>query len=94
MWLTQRVNNWLIECNNRILNEWMSEWKPWNGPRGYYAEISQTEEDRYVWYHLYVESKKYNKLVNITKKKQTHRHGEQTSGYQWREGSREIGVGD
>ena len=28
--------------------------------------------------------KKYNKLVNITKKKQTYR--EQTSGYQWEEG--------
>ena len=30
-----------------------------------------------------MESKKYNKLVNITKKKQKHRYGEQTSGYQW-----------
>ena len=39
-----------------------------------------------VCYHLYVESKMYNKLVNITKKKQTHRYREQTSGYQWREG--------
>ena len=28
-------------------------------------------------------------LVNITKKKQTHRHREQTSGYQRGEGSRE-----
>ena len=27
-----------------------------------------------VLYHLYVESKKYNKLVNITKEKQTHRY--------------------
>ena len=25
-------------------------------------------------YNLYVESKKYNQLVNITKKKQTHRY--------------------
>ena len=24
-----------------------------------------------MWYYLYVEAKKYNKLVNITKKKQT-----------------------
>ena len=30
--------------------------------------------------------KKYNKLVNITKKKQSHRHREQTGGYQWEEG--------
>ena len=33
-----------------------------------------------VWY---MEYEKYNKLVNITKKKQTHRYKEQTSGYQW-----------
>ena len=32
-----------------------------------------------------MESQKYNKLVNITKRKHTHR--EQTSGYQWREGT-------
>ena len=38
------------------------------------SEVSQRKADT-VWYHLYVESKKYqyNKLVNITKKKQTHR---------------------
>ena len=28
-------------------------------------------------------------VVNITKKKQTHRYREQTSGYQWGEGSGE-----
>ena len=33
-----------------------------------------------------MESKKYNKLVNITKRKQTHRYGEQISGYQCGEG--------
>ena len=31
-------------------------------------------------YHLYVESEKYNKLVNLAKKKQTHQYREQTSG--------------
>ena len=31
-----------------------------------------------------MESKKYNKLENITKKKQTNRYREQTSGYQCR----------
>ena len=36
-----------------------------------------------------MESKKYNKLVSITKKKQTHRYREQTSGYQRREGGGE-----
>jgi len=33
--------------------------------------------------NLYVEPKKYNKLVNITKKKLTQRYTEQNSGYQW-----------
>ena len=51
-------------------------------------------ETNTVWYHLHVESKKYNELVNKTKKKQTHRYGEQTSGYQWGEGRENIGVGE
>ena len=34
-------------------------------------------------YQLYVESKKYNKLVNITKKKQTSRYRKQPSSHQW-----------
>ena len=46
------------------------------------SEISQTEKDKYCMIS-YIESKKYNKLMNIAKKKQTHRHREQTSGYQW-----------
>ena len=46
------------------------------------SEISQTEKDKYYRYHLYIESKKYNQLLNVTKKKQTHRYIEQTSGYQ------------
>ena len=61
------------------------------------SEISQTEKDKYCMIHLYVKSKKYNKLVNITKKKQAHRYREQTSGYQCREGTgggEGIGVGD
>ena len=33
-----------------------------------------------------MKSKTYNKLVNVTKKQQTHRYREQTSGYQWGEG--------
>ena len=41
-------------------------------------------------------SKKYNKLVNKIKKKETHRYREQTSGYYWGEGSGEgqYRVGD
>ena len=43
-----------------------------------------------------MEYKKYNKLVNVTKKKQTYRYREQTSGYQQAEGGKrgKIRVGD
>ena len=60
------------------------------------SEISQTEKDNTVRYHLYVEPKKYNDLVNITKKQQIHRYREQTSGYHWGKGRGRgnIGVGD
>ena len=37
-------------------------------------------------YHIKWALKGTTKLVNITKKKQTHRYREQTSGYQWRQG--------
>ena len=30
-----------------------------------------------------MEFKNYNRLVNITQKRQTHRYREQTSDYQW-----------
>ena len=43
-----------------------------------------------MYYHLYVEFKKHDKLVNKTEKKQTHRSREQTSGYQWEKGWGEI----
>ena len=36
-----------------------------------------------------MEPKKYNRLVNLTQKKQTHRQREQISGYQWGEGEEE-----
>ena len=52
------------------------------------SEISQRKTNT-VWYHLYVESKKYNKQMNITKQKQIHRYREQTNGYQWEDGSGE-----
>ena len=45
------------------------------------SEISQTEKDKYYVFS-YVEYKKYNKLVTMTKMKQIHRCREQTSGYQ------------
>ena len=59
------------------------------------SEISQTDKDKYCMMS-HVESKRYNKLVNITKKKQAHRRRKQTSGYQWGKGRGKgnIGVGD
>ena len=45
-----------------------------DGRGGHYAKWNKSERERHVvWYHLYVESKKCNKLVNKTKNKQTHR---------------------
>ena len=44
--------------------------------------------------YMHVEPKKYNKVVNITKKQQTHRHREQTTGYQWGEVEGKMGIGD
>ena len=38
-----------------------------------------------VWYYLYVESKEYNKLVNITRKKQTQRHRERDVESTWKQ---------
>ena len=52
------------------------------------SEISQRKTNTVLYHSIQVESKKYNKLVNITKKKQTHRYGEQTSSYQWGKGKR------
>ena len=54
------------------------------------SEISQRKTDS-VGHHLYVESKKYNKLVNLTKKKQIYRYGEQLAVTR---GEREIGTGN
>ena len=33
-----------------------------------------------------MESKQYNKLMNVMKLKETHKYREQASGYQWGEG--------
>ena len=48
------------------------------------SEVRQRKRNT-VRYYSHMESKKYNKLVNIIKTKQTHRYREQTSGYQWGE---------
>ena len=54
------------------------------------SEIRQRKTNT-VWYHFYVKSK--YKLVTRTKKKQTHRCREQTSGCQWEKGRGCIGIG-
>ena len=48
------------------------------------SEISQPEKDT-VWHHLYVESKKYNKLVTITKSRLTDIENKLTEK-DWRRG--------
>ena len=64
----------------------------------YYARWNKSDREKQILHDItYVESKKHDKLVNIIKKKQTHRYREQTSGQQcWeQEGVRwSIGVGD
>ena len=60
-----------------IKNEILPFIATWMDVEGFIlSEISQTENDKSVRCHVYAESKKYNKLVNITKEKQTHRHRE------------------
>ena len=55
------------------------------------SEISQSKTNT-VRYQLYVESKKYNNLVNITRKKQqTHRYREQISGSSGGRGNSGVG---
>ena len=41
-----------------------------------------------------MESKKYNKLVNKTEKKNAHRYREQTSGCQWGDGRGRGNLGE
>ena len=42
--------------------------------RGHYAKWNKSDkEKKVIWYHLYMEPKKYNRLVNVTEKKKTHR---------------------
>ena len=80
------ANIWKQMCG---MEYYLAIKKEWNfsicsnmdGLEGHYA-VRQRKANL-VWSHLYVESKKCSKLVNITKKKQIYRHREQTSVYQW-----------
>ena len=50
------------------------------------CQLSHREKDKYFMISLICRTKKYSKLVNKTKQKQTHSYRDQTSGYQWGEG--------
>ena len=54
------------------------------------SEASQTEKDKYFWFHLHSESKKQNKWTN--NKIKTCIKTEQTSGHQT--GGMGVGVGE
>ena len=60
------------------------------------SEISQIEKGNAVWYHLHVESKKYNTLVNIAKKSRLTDIGNKLVATSWGEevGRGKIGVED
>ena len=45
-------------------------------------EANQRNMDT-IYFHFYVEPKKQNKQMNITKEKQTHTYREQISGCHW-----------
>ena len=90
----------MVYIYNEILlsheKEFLAICKNMGGLGGFYAKWNKSVRERQIWYHLYVESKKFNKLVNITKKEKTHRYREQISGYRWgnRMGRDNIGIGD
>lgn len=54
------------------------------------SESNQLDKENTALYLLYMKSKKYEKLLNITKKKQTYRYREQIVVTNW---EREEGKG-
>ena len=45
-----------------------------DGLREHYAKWNKSDKEwKVIWYYLYMEPKKYSKIVNVTEKKQTHR---------------------
>ena len=84
---------------DEILLSHIKEWKftistTWMDLEGIVLnEISWTKTHT-VWSHLHGASKKYNELVNVSEKKQSHAYREAASGYQWGEGrERDCGRG-
>ena len=57
------------------------------------SEISQMRKTNTIWFHTYVEYQKHiHKNNGQTKQKQTHRYGEQSSGYQRGRGEAKDGT--
>ena len=76
----------MMECYSAIKKERnFAIWSNKDRLGGHYAKWNISDRERQILYKIIYngESKKYNKLMNITKKKWTHRYREQTSGYQW-----------
>ena len=64
-----------------------------DGLGGHYAKWTKSDKNT-VWCHLYVESKKYNKLVNITKKTTTIENKLVATTGEGDTGEDSIGVGN
>ena len=58
-----------------------------DGPRDYHMEQSKSERKRQISYITYMWNLKYDRMNLSMKQKQTHRHREQTCGYQGGGGS-------
>ena len=78
-----------VHTYNGILLSRKKEWKfgicnYMDGLGRYYVKWNKSDGERQILYDItYMWNlKKYNKLVNRTKKKQTYRYREQTNGYQ------------
>ena len=51
-----------------------------HGPRDYRTELSNSDRETNIVYHLYVESGKMIQVNLFTKQRQSHRHRKQTYG--------------
>ena len=75
-----------VECYSVIRKEWnFAICNNVDGPRGFYAPWNKLEREREILYILTSIWNLKNKVMNVTKQKQTRRYKKQTSGYQWEE---------
>ena len=103
VWLRGTDKEGVVQIYSGLL---LSHKKEWNnaicsntdGLGGHDAKWNKSKrKTNTVWSHLYVESKKHNKLVTVTKEKQTYRHRELNNSDQWGGGGGgrgSISVGD